>query len=110
MPQAMPIENDNSVSRFSVPAAHRKKLTAAFDGGRLTSDDSVLLLAQADLGMSICNQLAGCIADRRDHTRVIYTRAPGPHIADVQMPHGVQKSEQKLSDANQPDIRAPCRR
>ena len=106
----MPIANDNGVSRFSVQAVHRKKLTAAFDGGRLTSDGSVLLLAQADRGMSICNQLAGCIADRRDHTRVIYTRAPGLRIADVQMPHGVQKSEQKLSDANQPDIRALCRR
>jgi len=33
---------------FLFPAVSRKKVTAAFDGGRITSDDGVLLLAEAD--------------------------------------------------------------
>ena len=115
MSQATPIENDDSVTRFSFPAAQGKTLTAAFDGGRLASDGSVRQRAQNDRDMGICDQLARCIVDRRDHTQVMHTqvmhtKAPKPRIADVSMPHGVRKPEQKLPDANQSDIRAPCRR
>ena len=72
MPPATPAESKNSAARFSFPAVHRKKVTAAFDGGRLTSDGGVLLLAQAKREMGICAQLAACIADRRDPCRVIH--------------------------------------
>jgi hypothetical protein len=59
-------------SSFRFPAVGRKKITAAFDGGRLTSDGGVLLLAQAEREMDICAQLAACIADRRDPSRVVH--------------------------------------
>jgi len=36
---------EDSVAGFGFPAICRKKVTAAFDGGRLTSDGGVLLLA-----------------------------------------------------------------
>ena len=72
MPQATPAGSDDSAVRFSFPAIHRKKLTAAFDGGRLTSDGGVLLLAQAERDLAICAQLAACIADPRDPARVIH--------------------------------------
>ena len=72
MPQATPAGSDDSAVRFSFPAVHRKKLTAAFDGGRLTSDGGVLLLAQAEREMAISAQLAACIADPRDPARVIH--------------------------------------
>ena len=45
-------------SSFRFPAVGRKKITAAFDGGRITSDGGVLLLAQAEREMDICAQLA----------------------------------------------------
>nr|KIS30090.1 hypothetical protein TQ38_24745 [Novosphingobium sp. P6W] len=64
--------NDDVVSPFRFPAVHRKKVAAAFDGGRRTSDGGVLLLAQAERAMGIFRQLAGCIADRRDPARVIH--------------------------------------
>jgi hypothetical protein len=64
--------NDDIASPFGFPAVGRKKITAAFDGGRLTSDGGVLLLAQAEREMGICQQLAACIADRRDPSRVIH--------------------------------------
>ena len=72
MPPATPAENIDSAPLISFPAIHRKKVTAAFDGGRLTSDGGVLLLAPAERAMGICRQLAACIADRRDPSRVIH--------------------------------------
>ena len=33
---------------FRFPAVARKKVTAAFDGGRIASDGGVMLLSQAD--------------------------------------------------------------
>ena len=63
---------DDSVSGFGFPAICRKKVTKAFDGGRLTSDGGVLLLAQAERAMGIAGRLAGCIADPRDQSRVVH--------------------------------------
>ena len=61
---------DDSLLPFSFPAVHRRKITAAFDGGRLTSDGGVLLLAQAERQLGIAAQLARCIADPRDQGRI----------------------------------------
>ena len=72
MPQATPAKSDDNAASFSFPAASRKKVTAAFDGGRITSDGGVLLLAQAERAMGICARLAACIADPRDPLRVVH--------------------------------------
>ena len=72
MPQTTPAGCDDSAAVFSYPAVGGKKVTAAFDGGRLTSDGGVLLLAQAERMMGICQQLAACIADPRDPARVVH--------------------------------------
>ena len=72
MPQATPAMNDDIASPFGFPAVGRKKVTAAFDGGRLTSDGGVMLLAQSERAMGICQRLAACIADRRDPGRVVH--------------------------------------
>ncbi|MBB3957895.1 IS1380 family transposase, partial [Novosphingobium sediminicola] len=72
MPQATPAEGDDSALLISFPAVVRKKVTAAFDGGRITSDGGVLLLGQAEREMGLCARLAACIADPRDQSRVIH--------------------------------------
>jgi len=56
---------DDTTELFSFPAVGRKKLTAAFDGGRITSDGGVMLLAAAERRIGIAGRLAGLIADRR---------------------------------------------
>jgi hypothetical protein len=48
----------------------RKKITAAFDGGRLSSDGGVMLLAQAERRLGIADRLAALMPDRRDPARV----------------------------------------
>jgi hypothetical protein len=41
MPQATPTKSEGNATSFSFPAAHRKKVTAAFDVDRITSDGGV---------------------------------------------------------------------
>ncbi len=57
---------------FELPAVARKKVSAAFDGGRLTSDGGVMLLAQAERRLGIAEQLARVIPDERDADRVTH--------------------------------------
>jgi hypothetical protein len=57
---------------FDLPAVARKKVSAAFDGGRITSDGGVMLLAQAERRLAIADQLARVIPDGRDADRVVH--------------------------------------
>jgi hypothetical protein len=66
---------DNSLPMFSFPAVSRKPITAAFDGGRLTSDGGVMLLAMAERRIGIAERLARCFPDARDPTRITHTLA-----------------------------------
>ena len=67
--------DDDTTEPFGFPAIGRKKLTAAFDGGRLTSDGGVLLLAAAERHLGLCDRLAALISDPRDPSRVIHPLA-----------------------------------
>ncbi len=63
---------DDSLLPFSLPSVDRKKITAGFDGGRISSDGGVMLLALAERRMGIADRLAAEITDRRDPTRVVH--------------------------------------
>src|SRR5213595_404533 len=63
--------NDNLLP-FCFPAVQRRKITAAFDGGRISSDGGVMLLAQAERRLGIAERLARVIPDRRDQDRVTH--------------------------------------
>jgi Transposase DDE domain group 1 len=64
--------NDDTLLPFDLPAVARKKVTAAFDGGRITSDGGVMLLAQAERRLGLCEKLAARIIDARDPNRVVH--------------------------------------
>jgi len=83
MPQTTPAESDDSAPSFSFPAVRGRKVTAAFDGGRLTSDGGVLMLAQAERMMGICQRLAECIDDPRDPSRVVHRLDENPSCSGV---------------------------
>src|ERR1700710_1182857 len=70
---ATPAMSDPKVLPFTFPSVRGKKLTAAFDGGRLTSDGGTLLLAQAARRLGIAEKLAAVIPDRRDPSRIVHT-------------------------------------
>ena len=63
---------DDNLLPFCFPAVCRKKITAAFDGGRISSDGGGMLLAQADRRLGIAERLAQAIPDARDPDRVTH--------------------------------------
>ena len=66
---------DDTIEPFGFPAVGRKKVTAAFDGGRLTSDGGVMLLAAAERRLGIAQKLANLIADPRNPLFVTHSVA-----------------------------------
>ena len=66
---------DDSLLPFSFPAVGAKKVTAAFDGGRLSSDGGVMLLSLAERRLGVAERLARCFPDDRDPTKIRHTRA-----------------------------------
>ncbi len=64
--------NIDTVSAFDFPAVARKKITAAFDGGRMSSDGGVMLLAAVERWLGIADRLAALIPNARDKDRVTH--------------------------------------
>lgn len=67
--------SESSVESFLFPAVGGKKLAAAFDGGRLTSDGGVMLLAAVERRIGIAQRLAALIADPRNPSLVTHSVA-----------------------------------
>jgi hypothetical protein len=67
--------SDTSAVPVGFPAICRKKVSAAFDGGRLTADGGVLLLAQIERRLGLADRLAKCIEDPRDPAAVRHSIA-----------------------------------
>ena len=72
-PPRHPAMPDDTPSGVPYPAVARKKVTAAFDGGRLSSDSGVMLLSLAGRRRGIASALAALIADPRDPAHVAHT-------------------------------------
>jgi hypothetical protein len=66
---------DDTLLPFSFPAVRAKKITAAFDGGRITSDGGVMVLAAAERRLGLADKLAAVICDPRDPDRVTHAMA-----------------------------------
>jgi hypothetical protein len=78
---ATPAMTDDSQLSFNLPSVSRKKVATAFDGGRLSSDSGVMLLALADRRRRVADTLAALIADPRDRSHITHT------VADVLRAH-----------------------
>ena len=64
--------HDDSLLPFDFPAIQRKKVTAAFDGGSISSDGGLLLLREAERRLGVSAILAKCIRDRRDSVQIAH--------------------------------------
>ena len=69
----MPATDDDTLLPFSLPSICQKKVTAAFDGGLISSDGGVLLLAGADKRLGLVDTLAAIIPDHRDPAKITHT-------------------------------------
>ncbi len=64
---------DDAPLTVPYPAVARKKITAAFDGGRLSSDSGVMLLSLAEKRRAVIKTLAPLIDDPRDPAHITHT-------------------------------------
>ena len=62
--------SDTTILPFSFPAVGRKKITAAFDGGRPTSD-----VALADRRVGVAEKLSCVFPEWRDPSRIVHSLA-----------------------------------
>ena len=67
--------DDDTGLLLDLPSVSRKKVSAAFDGGRITSDGGVMLLSQADRRIGIVDRIARLIGDPRDPALVTHSVA-----------------------------------
>src|SRR3954465_12763985 len=74
--------SEDSLLPFAFPPVQRKKVVAGFDGGRLTSDGGVMLLAAAQRRMGIADILAALITHPPDPPPVTHSIA---HIPRARM-------------------------
>ena len=67
--------SDHAPSLAGLSAVGSKPVHVAFDGGRLTSDAGVLVLAEIERRLGIADRLARCLEDPRDPERVVHSIA-----------------------------------
>jgi hypothetical protein len=63
---------DHSPAELHFPFVSGKAVITRFDGGNITSDAGMLLLAQADRKLGLCQALAESILDARDPSKVAH--------------------------------------
>jgi hypothetical protein len=71
----MPTDADDTLFPFELPSIGKKKITAAFDAGQISSDGGVLLLAGADKRLGLIDTLAAIIPDHRDAAQITHSMA-----------------------------------
>jgi DDE family transposase len=71
----MPATDDDTLLPFTLPNICKKKVTAAFDGGTISSDGGVFLLAGADKRLGLIDRLATLFPDPRDPAQVTHSMA-----------------------------------
>lgn len=69
----MPAAADATLLPFLLPSICQKKVTASFDGGRISSDGGVLLLAGADRRLGLIDTLAALVPDHRNPALITHT-------------------------------------
>src|SRR5438309_642573 len=67
-----PAMDDSTGILPGLPSVKGKPVHVAFDGGRMTSDAGILLLAAVEQRLGIAERLAECIEDPRDPERVLH--------------------------------------
>ena len=64
---------EDTLLSFDLPAVRRKKVTADFEGGLISSDGGLVLLRGAERRLGLAETLAGCIREWRDPALVVHT-------------------------------------
>ncbi len=106
---ATPAMTHDTMTPFAFPAAQGRKITADFDGGRLTSDGGVMLLAMAEQ-LGIVARLARLVPDRRDPARVTHTLADMIRARIFAIAMGYEDADDLDHLRRDPAFKLACRR
>ena len=101
---------EDSLLPFHFPVVGRKKVTAAFDGGRITSDGGVMLLAAAERRLGLADRLAGLIADRRNPLLVTHSVADILRARMLLIACGYEDADDLDHLRTDPGFKLACRR
>jgi len=69
------MQTECSADLFGFAPVEGRKVVAAFDGGRMTSDAGAMLLGAADKRIGLIEHFAGCFTDHRDADLIEHTVA-----------------------------------
>src|SRR5438874_6255349 len=75
-----PAMDDSTGILPGLPSVMGKPVHVAFDGGQLTSDAGILLLAAVEQRLGIAERLAACIEDPRAPERVRLSTTVKPYL------------------------------
>ena len=76
----MAATSDDILLPFPLPSLRGKKVSAGFDGGNVSSDGGLLLLAKADRQIGLMDTLAAAFGDRRDAARTQHGQIGRAHV------------------------------
>jgi hypothetical protein len=71
----MAAKDEDTLLPFNLPSLCKKRGTAAFDGGLISSDGGVLLLGGADQRLGLIDTLAALMPDHRDPAQITHLMA-----------------------------------
>lgn len=93
---------------FSFPAVGRKKVSAAFDGGRMTSDGGVMLLGAVERRIGLARTLAALIADRRNPRLVTHSVADILRVRMLAIACGYEDADDLDDLRHDPGFKLAC--
>jgi hypothetical protein len=102
--------SDDTLLPFDFPFVARKKVIAAFDGGRMSSDGGAMLLGTVERSIGIAKRLAPLVADPRNPLLVTHSIE---HILRARMlaiACGYQDADDFDHLRNDPGFKLACRR
>ena len=85
---------DCNAGQFEFEALGSRKVTAAFDGGAITSNAGALLLRQTDRAISLSRQAVACFSDRRSQDQIEHSL----ETLVAQRVHGIALGYEDLND------------
>ena len=86
---------DDTLLSFDLPAVYHKKVTAAFDGGLISSDGGLVTPREGEgrLGLTLTATLANCIRDWRSPALIVHTLADMLHFRMLAISCGYEDPE-----------------
>jgi hypothetical protein len=88
------MRTDCNADQFAFEALGRRKVTAAFDGGAITSNAGALLLRRTDHAIGLCRQAAACFSDGRAQDQIEHSL----ETLLAQRVHGIALGYEDLND------------